>query len=701
LIPLTDNVQLSPVERRLLDELDKIVTPFARAANASVGYTSGAWTSWLTTCQECLCSQNEADHPLSSERSCQQGRTCYPIEFRQGAIPKGRLIVCCKHGETELPAALEQLVTSINRQIELEQQEELLLDELSASWESLEAVYEISSDLGLVVKPQELLERILNRAASYRTGLKAILWLERDGMCHPLAKGLAEPGPRPKEGGLIGKVMAERNGMIINGRARIVAQRDLESEFQRASNLALVPLTSTHSSLGALAVWQDEELGDFDSHDMRFLAALALQAAMVVENDRLHRAALESERLRQEVEIGSKIQQTLLHGQIPRDCPGVKVAALSIPSQMIDGDFYDFIIPDAQCLDVISGDVMGKGIPAALVGAATKSSFLRAMSHLLSTSTRRRLPEPHEIVMFVHTDVVKRLINLESFVTLCYARFDLAERQAHIVDCGHTMTVHYRRSADACDLLKGVNMPIGFREREIYEQFSCALEAGDLFFFYSDGLTETTNAAGEAFGEERLVELIRRNSMLDPEPLVAEVHRTLIAFAGSETLHDDLTCVAVRILEIARPNLAQSAELKFLSHPRNLEQCRAFVRQACHKAAHPAVDEEFISQLELAVNEAVANVMEHAYQERDDQPIQLTAEVGADRIAIRIYHKGASFDPASVPEPFFDGSKDGGFGLFIIAHLVDDITYACNELGVNSITLVKIFDGGNRYGSNA
>ena len=91
-----------------------------------------------------------------------------------------------------------------------------------------------------------------------------------------------------------------------------------------------------------------------------------------------------AEARRREVEIGARIQQTLLFGQLPTDLNGVEVAALTIPSQQIDGDFYDFFQHTRQCLDVIVGDVMGKGVPAALFGAAIKSHFLRALSQLLS-----------------------------------------------------------------------------------------------------------------------------------------------------------------------------------------------------------------------------------------------------------------------------------------------------------------------------
>ena len=192
----------------------------------------------------------------------------------------------------------------------------------------------------------------------------------------------------------------------------------------------------------------------------------------------------------QEVEIGFKIQQTLLLEQPPQDLPGVRAAALTIPSQRIDGDFYDFFNHRDTCLDVIVGDVMGKGIPAALLGAATKSHFLQALSRLISLAAPGVLPEPKDIVTLAHSEVARQLIQLESFVTLCYARFDLVERRLELVDCGHTTTIHYQAGTATCHLLQGENMPLGVSESEIFEQMSVRVEPGDVFLFYSDGLTE-------------------------------------------------------------------------------------------------------------------------------------------------------------------------------------------------------------------
>jgi serine phosphatase RsbU (regulator of sigma subunit) len=269
-----------------------------------------------------------------------------------------------------------------------------------------------------------------------------------------------------------------------------------------------------------------------------------LQAAMLRE--RAANAAVEQARER-EIEIGFHIQQTLLLDPPPKDFPGLSVAALTIPSQRIDGDFYIFIRHRNQLLDVIVGDVMGKGVAAALLGAATKSYFLEALSKLMALANDGKVPEPKEIVMLAHADVVHQLIDLESFVTVCYARFDLNKGSLDVVDCGHTGIVHFHAKMKRCDILHGDNLPLGVLTGEIYEQISVAFEPGDVLFFYSDGITEARGSRGELFGVERLAECVRAYGELEPEDMVAAVRKDVSTYSGSARLDDDLTCVAVRI----------------------------------------------------------------------------------------------------------------------------------------------------------
>jgi PAS domain S-box-containing protein len=250
---------------------------------------------------------------------------------------------------------------------------------------------------------------------------------------------------------------------------------------------------------------------------------------------------------RREIEIGSRIQQSLLLGQPPCHLSWATVAALTVPSQQIDGDFYDFLSHHDRCFDVVVGDVMGKGVPAALLSAAIKSSILHTFSRLLYVSGQARLPEPEEIVNGVQAEIGEQFMALRVFATLCYMRLDRERQQATFVDCGHTKTIHYQQEENASRLLEGENMPLGCHEAEVYRQVTVSFQPGDLFVFYSDGVTEARDGNGEFFDTFRIVQLIDALGSLAPAQLVERIHEAIIAHTGSRTFMDDVTCVVVRI----------------------------------------------------------------------------------------------------------------------------------------------------------
>lgn len=388
-----------------------------------------------------------------------------------------------------------------------------------------------------------------------------------------------------------------------------------------------------------------------------------------------------------EGQIGFKIQQMLLLTQPPQDVAGLQVAALTIPSQRIDGDFYDFFKHENQSLDVIVADVMGKGVPAALLAAAIKTNFLKALFHLMAASKAGALPEPKDIVTLAHADMVGHLIDLESFVTLSYARLDLNRQRLDLVDCGHTGMMIVRATTGVCEILYGDNLPLGIREGEIFSQITVPFEAGDLFLFYSDGITEMRNAADELFGAARLSDCVRLNRTLEPEALVEAIRRAVLAFAASDTPNDDLTCVAIRVGEREVP-LAR-AETEIDSDNRNLRCVREFVRTFCRDLPSSPLAEDDVAALELAVNEAASNIMKHAYHGRTDQRIHLESEAFPHRVAIRLDHLGDAFDPSAVSPPDPDGSQESGIGIYLIGKSVDEVRYYRDERGRNCVALTK------------
>ncbi len=452
------------------------------------------------------------------------------------------------------------------------------------------------------------------------------------------------------------------------------------------------PITANDREVGQLEVFYLDEgkekvpEGPFTPEEKTLIDVIAEQLAKVFEFKRTQEAL---ERAREkEVEIGSRIQQTLLLGMPPKNVPGLSVSTMTIPSQRIDGDFFDFFRQSDQCMDVLIGDVMGKGVPAALLGAAIKGHFVKALSDLIPNS--KTLPDPAQIVGEVHKRMVKELINLESFATLCYVRFDLVGRRGELIDCGHTRTIHYHRAMQMCNTIKGYNMPLGFSEEETYGPLSFPLEAGDILFFYSDGITEAQDGNGVFFGEDRLIECISSNAGMEPGALIERVRDDVLAFSGTESFTDDLTCVAVKIQAESNLTPLLHLELEIPSDTGQLAKLRDFVQDLCQRNIHPPFDMDNTWQLGLAANEAATNIMRHAYEGRKDGKIHIVAEAFVDRIVLCFNHWGKAFEPPKfVQPPPVEDLHESGYGLFVIQTYVDDVTYSTDRDGKSSICLVK------------
>lgn len=397
-----------------------------------------------------------------------------------------------------------------------------------------------------------------------------------------------------------------------------------------------------------------------------------------------------------EVETGYRIQETLLVGGDLVGVDGATSAAVSHPSKRVGGDFYDFLRHNDRTFDVLIGDVMGKGVSAALVAAAAKNLFLKSIS-ALAGSGLVVTPYPEEIVSQVASILSAQMAELESFLTVFYGRFDLDNGILTFVDCGHTKTLHYSKRTAECQMIRGHNMPMGVAKEETYRQCSIAFEPGDVFVLYSDGLLDSLCSEEEDTGEERLIEAVRTSSTDNPQAVIDRIVSGVPAIALDEALVDDLTCVVVRIDDapvyaardkewgrvIAQKEIVVHSDFTYLG------AIRRFVEDACEYDPISGWRKEDVQKLVLAVHEAATNIIKHAYNRATDRHVRVRVEYFRDRIAVRFHHRGSPVSNELLPAPSFDGMRENGFGLYLISQSVDEVRNDRDSTGGHVVTLVK------------
>jgi sigma-B regulation protein RsbU (phosphoserine phosphatase) len=336
---------------------------------------------------------------------------------------------------------------------------------------------------------------------------------------------------------------------------------------------------------------------------------------------------------------------------------------------------------------------MGKGVPAALVGAAVKGQFLRYARERRGDGSG----EPKNIVASVHREVSRRLINLECFITVCYARFDAQTKHLTYVDCGHPRPLHFRADTGQATALEFdwprlVNIPLGTHPQAQYEQTSVEFNPGDIFVFYSDGFSEAMGEDDHMFGEEALLHLLVKHNSRHADEIAARIQGAVNHFIKSDGIRDDLTCVVVKVLDSAVTREAKGDVLEIEARPDQISRLRSFIQVKCEGIPFFRQEEQQLYNLQLAVTEAATNIVKYAY--KGTLPGKIRMELVADhhRVVIKLFDTGCAFDPSSVPEPVMEGLQESGRGVYLIKAMMDQVSYLREASGVNCLQMVKIID---------
>ncbi len=344
---------------------------------------------------------------------------------------------------------------------------------------------------------------------------------------------------------LLDWVMPGLTGPEICQRLRHEAKDNPDSDYKY-----LILLTGKDEKAdlitGFVSGADDYIIKPFDSAELQARLHTALRILKLQES-LLESHNAQANRNLQEAEIGSKIQDTLLLTPPPKQVGRLQIAAVSEPSGKIGGDFYEFLPHGKDGLGLFMGDVMGKGVPAALLGAAAKTHFVRAVNELLLGQSSAVLPRPQDVVMKVHQQMTHHMVDIGLFLTAFCATIDLKQNLLEFVDCGHAHALYYNAQAKQVTALVGESVPMGFTVEESYSQISMPISQGDILIFYSDGVTEADNAVGELFSQGRVAKVLEDQANRPPADLIHSLLGEVVKFSGENNFNDDLTCVAIKV----------------------------------------------------------------------------------------------------------------------------------------------------------
>ncbi|MEI6387651.1 MAG: SpoIIE family protein phosphatase [Spirochaetota bacterium] len=370
---------------------------------------------------------------------------------------------------------------------------------------------------------------------------------------------------------------------------------------------------------------------------------------------------------------------------------GLEYQTSTVPSKLVDGDFLDVLKLTDSTVDFILGDVMGKGMDAAILGAMIKLGFVRSLA--ISLSGTSDLPEPASICAVAEAEVVNHLLARKSYATLTYARFDELRRALMFVDCGHTSLIHFSRRTGQCWRVKGGNMPLGFAREQVYRGYSLPVDSGDSLLLFTDGLSECCNRWGEALGEQRIMYLLRSYSDLSVAELASMIMK--IGFMYSSVgFNDDVTLICIKETGSCDDPALEGGFCfeSFPGVPPDFLSAKDLL-DSFLEAHIPALGLSEREKITLAFHEALANVVEHALQ-----PVggicDLRWRCVDDFLSLEFFYKGPDYDWVSFRNSEVGSLADSGYGRFIMQESMDSVLLAQGFHGRKRLVMCKRISGG-------
>lgn len=298
----------------------------------------------------------------------------------------------------------------------------------------------------------------------------------------------------------------------------------------------VVPMKMQNETKGLILLGKRMNTQSYGNSDIEFIYSIGSLAIISLENKRLFREALDKQKLEEELELAKDIQQNLLPKEIPQ-MSSFEIAATSISSKQVGGDYYDIIKKDDEKYFVAIGDVSGKGVPAALL-MANLQAFLKSIC-------------TQNVAIDVATGTINDLVSENTtdgkFITFFWGIIDNAAKTLSYVNAGHNPPLLIR-NGEIIYLDKG-GIILGVMKTFMpYISETVQLESGDLIVLFTDGVTEAKSPEDEEFSDEKLEAEVKDVTGLDSGEILEKIKRSVYAHANGAFQSDDITIIVIKVL---------------------------------------------------------------------------------------------------------------------------------------------------------
>ena len=421
-----------------------------------------------------------------------------------------------------------------------------------------------------------------------------------------------------------------------------------------------------------------DEIGQL-SHSFAGMQQSLVRYIEELKDTTAQKASIESE-----LNIARAIQMAMLPKTFPPfpDCDEVSIYGQLTPAKAVGGDLYDFYIRDQKMFFCI-GDVSGKGIPASLVMAVTRALFRTISAH----------EERPERIVSQLSNTIAEDNEQGMFVTLFVGIIDLDTGHMAYCNAGHNPPLLISGKGNRVGLLPvDSNIPAGVMSGWEYTPQDTTIDSGTTIFLYTDGLNEAENSTHGQFGDERMMETAQAvcaDGRPSPQALVDKMVAAVHAFVGDAEQSDDLTMMAIQYSPKAAADGQRRHSVTLPNDVDTVPQLPQFINAVAEDAA---LDASQTMSLNLAIEEAVVNVMQYAYPEGTKGTVNIVATIADGLLTFVISDSGKPFDPTAKADVDTTLPAEerpiGGLGIHLVRQMMDDITYE-RKGNKNILTLRK------------